>query len=172
MNPSRARSQGRPSPSPHMHPSGLPAPDDASRPRSQAGASTQQPQYAYPVYPHGGSPAAHGRTATEATHRLPQHPAYAAPYGHHPAMPFHIDPSALATSGYPYAVSQPQYNTQQPAAGPSSGAGRGAQDASAVTANGRYECSWCGKSFTRPSSLKVCALALRDSSFFAEIDLA
>ncbi len=83
------------------------------------------------------------------------------PYGHPSAIPRHIDPNALATSGYPYAASQPippnQYQAQQAVAGVSSGAGMSAHEALSAdrSSSGRYECQWCGKGFTRPSSLKA-----------------
>ncbi|KIP10881.1 hypothetical protein PHLGIDRAFT_64854 [Phlebiopsis gigantea 11061_1 CR5-6] len=69
-------------------------------------------------------------------------------------MPRHIDPNALATSGYPYAASQPLAPYQQ-----GSQAGAATYDPTGLdrttSATGRYECSWCGKGFTRPSSLKI-----------------
>ncbi|KAJ3552206.1 hypothetical protein NM688_g4273 [Phlebia brevispora] len=116
-------------------------------------------QHLHPGYAYGSrsaSPAAYARNPPDAAHRPPSQQGYPG-YGHASALSRHIDPNALATSGYPYAVSQPApYQAQQPLAGGSSGAGRqGLDSASGERVSGRYECSWCGKTFTRPSSLKI-----------------
>lgn len=102
------------------------------------------------------SPALQARTTSEPAYRSAVHPAYSG-YGHPSAvMTRHIDPNVLATSGYPYAASQPlpQFSHQSSSLGPG---GRGTDPSADRTSStsGRYECQWCGKSFTRPSSLKV-----------------
>lgn len=152
--PPHGRPQGYASNSPRISLSGLSIHDDAPHQYSQSSTAThgQHLHPEYPDYSRSGSPAAHVRNPADAF-RPPSHQGYPA-YGHAPAITRHIDPNALATSGYPYAVSQPQYPGQL--AGPSSGAERSVHDVAAERSTaGRYECTWCGKSFTRPSSLKV-----------------
>lgn len=137
--------------------------DDGS-PGQQPARSSGSSSRSYSSYPEQGrsaSPAMQARTASDSAYRPASHPPYPA-YGHPSAMmPRHIDPNALATSGYPYAASQPL--PTYPHQGPQPGQGsRGTDSLSAErpsTAPGRYECSWCGKGFTRPSSLKVSRLS-------------
>lgn len=154
-------SQGRPSSSStsqQMPRGGQTVDDRVPRAHGHGGAPPpggQQLPPGYPNYPASGVPAAQPRNPADATYRPSSQHGYPS-YSHPPPLPRHIDPNALATSGYPYAVSQPQYTMPQTMGGPSSGVGRGAQDGAASgTIPGRYECDWCGKGFTRPSSLKV-----------------
>lgn len=137
--------------------------DDAA-PRSQTPAATRGPTAsarthgAYPDSARPASPATHARPPSAAGYRpiLPQgHAPQYPPYARGTSIR-HIDPNALATSGYPYAVSQP-LAPYPPGAAHAGAAGYdpAGADRAAALANGRYECSWCGKGFTRPSSLKV-----------------
>lgn len=132
--------------------------DDGSQghPATRSSSSSGRSYSGYPDPSRAGSPALQARAASDSSFRPASHPPYPA-YGYPSAiMPRHIDPSALATSGYPYAASQPlpQSSHQGPQPGPGS---RGTDSSSdrPSTAPGRYECTWCGKGFTRPSSLKV-----------------
>ncbi|OBZ68292.1 hypothetical protein A0H81_11709 [Grifola frondosa] len=61
----------------------------------------------------------------------------------------------IASGSYPYSASQPMM--RQPVPGSSGGPAWAVADpaASERPSSSRYECSYCGKSFTRPSSLKV-----------------
>ena len=158
--PSTQASSRRPSSSssPHIPLARLALADD---PRTQTPVSGSRAPRSHSSYPDGrpASPAAHARPAPEPSYRpiLPQtHPAqYGPPYARStPIMPRHIDPNALATSGYPYAASQPLAPYQQGSQG-----GAATYDPTGLdrttSATGRYECTWCGKGFTRPSSLKV-----------------
>ncbi|PSR74623.1 hypothetical protein PHLCEN_2v9689 [Hermanssonia centrifuga] len=157
-----------PSSSPHIPFNRLSLADERSYPQAQGVPSnswsqhgTARPHPSYPDNARAASPAQvrnptdAGRPASRQGQR--NYP----PYGHPSAIPRHIDPNALATSGYPYAASQPippnQYQAQQAVAGVSSGAGMSAHEALSAdrSSSGRYECQWCGKGFTRPSSLKA-----------------
>ncbi|KAI0092939.1 hypothetical protein BDY19DRAFT_397512 [Irpex rosettiformis] len=129
--------------------------DGSSHASSSRAGSSARP---HPSFDPGrsSSPALQVRTTSEPAYRPGVHPAYP-PYGHPSAiMTRHIDPNALATSGYPYAASQPQPQFAHP--NPQLGPGGRSTDPSADRTSsipGRYECNWCGKGFTRPSSLKI-----------------
>ena len=163
--PSSQANSRRPSTSssPHIPLSRLALADDGSHPRSRTPAVVSQTPAGHtrphPAYSDArpASPAAHVRQGSESSYRpiLPQS-QYGPPYARStPILPRHIDPNALATSGYPYAASQPPAPYQQ---GSQQG-GAATYDPAGVdrtaSATGRYECTWCGKGFTRPSSLKV-----------------
>ncbi|KAI0745734.1 hypothetical protein C8Q76DRAFT_764865 [Earliella scabrosa] len=81
----------------------------------------------------------------------------------HPAMPVQAYPhgypaqyhprTPIPTGSYPYAGSQPMSHAGSPMqqqAYPGTEA-----TASDRTTSSRYECTYCGKGFTRPSSLKI-----------------
>lgn len=149
--------------SPHIPFQRLTISDDGSQAQHAASSRHGIPtSRSYAAYPDGrpASPAMQMRTSSDSAHRPASQmgPQQYSSYGHHSSiMPRHIDPSALATSGYPYAASQPlpPYAPQNPQSMSST---RGSDSASVerpTTASGRYECNWCGKGFTRPSSLKV-----------------
>ncbi|KAI0344652.1 hypothetical protein BDW22DRAFT_1071258 [Trametopsis cervina] len=135
--------------------------DDASTHSHPGAAWPSHPGRSHPGFEQGrsASPALQARTISEPAYRSaahPNHPAFPA-YGHPSVMmPRHIDPNALATSGYPYAASQPLPQLSHPPSQPSSGS-RGTDSAAERPSvqPGRYECDWCGKGFTRPSSLKI-----------------
>lgn len=129
--------------------------DSASHASSSWTSSSTRPHPSFDPG-HSSPPALQARTTSEPAYRSGVHPAYPA-HGHPPViMTRHIDPNALAMSGYPYAASQPM--PQMSHSGSQLGPGGRSTDPSAdrmSSAPGRYECNWCGKGFTRPSSLKV-----------------
>ena len=139
-----------PSGSPHMSASRL-------APNEEAYASGgPRPVRSFPSYPEdtrSASQSGHARNASDSRYNAPVHgsPAQYASYGHHPSA---------HGNGYPYAASQPQPSRHPSIPIPGSSSGHAQDAASHSTANPaaqphRYECSYCGKGFTRPSSLKV-----------------
>lgn len=149
--------------SPHIPLQRLALVDDTPQQRSSTPhhRDTATDMRAVPPFARNGSPgssAPHTGTSSDPSYRpVSQHnhpPQYQTPYPARPptVMPRHIDPNALATSGYPYAASLPPPPHPPPT-------GRMPYDPSTLdrtpNASGRYECGWCGKGFTRPSSLKA-----------------
>lgn len=149
--------------SPHIPLQRLALVDDIPQQRSSTPhhRDTATDMRAVPPFARNGSPgssAPHTGTSSDPSYRpVSQHnhpPQYQTPYPARPptVMPRHIDPNALATSGYPYAASLPPPPHPPPT-------GRMPYDPSTLdrtpNASGRYECGWCGKGFTRPSSLKI-----------------
>ncbi|CCM01473.1 uncharacterized protein FIBRA_03527 [Fibroporia radiculosa] len=101
-------------------------------------------------YP-GSTPSATQHPPGYGVHHLSQQHPQA---GHVPSSQYasqaqsgHIMPSG----NYPYPASQPHYAS---VAGPSS-LRPGAEMTVERSSSSRYECSYCGKGFTRPSSLKI-----------------
>lgn len=115
---------------------------------SSRGQSSRSPA-TYPDSSRPTSPPSQTRSSSEAYRAiLPQtHTAYSRAG----IVTRHIDPNALATSGYPYAASQPLPPNAQGQQYPYDPSMLDRQ----ASASGRYECMWCGKGFTRPSSLRV-----------------
>ena len=116
------------------HPSGSHHPRNASDPASYAYAPAPAPPHPHPqgmpAYPQGYPP------------QYAQHPRGPIPTGSYPYAGAH----AMAHPGMA-SVPGPQHQPYHPDAGAGD---RGSSS--------RYECSYCGKGFTRPSSLKVRAL--------------
>lgn len=144
----RQLSRGASSPAPHGYAPGTPRsyPSYPDAQRSQQTGSqhprTSSDPAGYPAYPQGMTP----------------HPTTMQPYpAGYPTQPYgQIHPRApIPTGSYPYAGAQ---HVQYP--GLTAGSSRqqypggeaGFGDRSSTS---RYECSYCGKGFTRPSSLRV-----------------
>lgn len=134
----------------------------ASRPSSamgSRGAVQNAPARSYPSIPGSGyssQSSMHPRGVpadpTQARGGSSYYPSgvqqpYPQPYAQQANM--RMDPRALGSGTYPYAPSQSQMG-QIPISSSSGGLRTGADNASS-----RYECSYCSKGFTRPSSLKV-----------------
>ena len=118
--------------------------------------------HSFPAYPdmaRPGSSHQHPRNASDPA----AYPPYAQGMVPHPAMPVQAYPhgypaqyhprTPIPTGSYPYAGSQPMSHGGSPMqqqAYPGTEA-----TASDRTTSSRYECTYCGKGFTRPSSLKV-----------------
>ncbi|TCD71247.1 hypothetical protein EIP91_011725 [Steccherinum ochraceum] len=122
----------------------------------QYASSATRLSRSYPPYPEetrSASSANHGRNASDSrygpVHGSP-HPQYAQ-FGH----------PSTAHGGYPYHASQPPPGRHPSLPGAGSSSGGVSQDmTSQSTPNSgaqphRYECTYCGKGFTRPSSLKI-----------------
>ncbi|EPS97713.1 hypothetical protein FOMPIDRAFT_1061694 [Fomitopsis schrenkii] len=170
---------GRPSVSPHIPFQRLALDDDRrNRTGSPAPGSSGQASSAHPhpVYPPPGAPGvypppgasgtgSHARTASVPSH-LPYAYATPLPAGQQYPQYTHAQPpypqqthqmmsrTPMPTGVYPYATPHSQY-PGQPMPMPSSS--RITTDAVAPerSAAARYECSYCHKGFTRPSSLKI-----------------
>lgn len=137
-------SRGASSPAPYAHTPGTP--------RSYPGYPDMARQSTPSQHPRGGSdpsgyPAYAQSVAPHPSVQTYPH-GYPPQYAHHPRNP-------IPTGSYPYAGSQVMSH-----AGPSMqhqpypGMEGTAADRSSSS---RYECTYCGKGFTRPSSLKVCS---------------
>ncbi len=138
----RYMSRGASSPAPYPHAPGTPRsypgyPDMTRQPTpSQHPRGASDPS-AYPAYAQNMPPHA-------SVQSYPR--GYPPQYAHHPRNP-------IPTGSYPYAGSQAMLHAgpsmqQQPYPG--------MEGASADrSSSSRYECNYCGKGFTRPSSLKV-----------------
>jgi len=160
----------QPSSSPQLPFHRLAIADDDRRYRPQSPAAGQRgtltSSQTYPSYPGGprpSTPSNHLRNVSDPNQRSS---AYGTPRqsshqymhaGHAPYAPDasrSMDRNVVQSGSYPYSASQPRY-AQMPIAG-SSVAGGTAEAATAErTSSSRYECSYCGKGFTRPSSLKI-----------------
>ena len=145
-DPRYAASPRAASPAPHGYTPGTPRsypsyPDPMQHvPASHHPRNASDPTSSYPAgYPHG-APSTSQRAAVPMT-QYPQGytPQYSQPVarapiptGIHPYAPTHMSHPGIGPNHQPYP------------------------DASAGDkGSSRYECSWCGKGFTRPSSLKV-----------------
>lgn len=145
----RQMSRGASSPAPHGYAPGTP--------------------HSYPTYPdvprHQQSAAHHPRNASDPSAyptyspNMAPHPSLQAYPAGYPTQQYgHIHPrTPIPTGSYPYAGSQQMHPGM--VAGPSGshhqpypGTEAAASDRSPSS---RYECTYCGKGFTRPSSLKV-----------------
>ncbi|KAI0785616.1 hypothetical protein C8Q75DRAFT_794569 [Abortiporus biennis] len=69
--------------------------------------------------------------------------------------PRQLPASNLTGGAYGYAQPPSARHPSLPVPGSSSGLPRSSQDAMQPASPHRYECSYCGKGFTRPSSLKI-----------------
>ncbi|KAH9949565.1 hypothetical protein B0H21DRAFT_819950 [Amylocystis lapponica] len=161
----------QPSSSPQVPYGRLPLTDDERRYMSQSpsfAAASRSPSHSYPhsypplqTVPRPSTPSGHSRHATEPIYR-PQPYAPSPPSSlHHPprgqshpsmyvALPQPGPP--VGTGTYPYSPIPPY--THQPVAGPSTSR-PAVESPPAERISARYECSYCGKGFTRPSSLKI-----------------
>ncbi|KAF9820392.1 hypothetical protein IEO21_01401 [Rhodonia placenta] len=135
--------------------------DRRSRPQSPAAglrgnASSSQ---TYPSYQGGPRPSTPGhlRNASDPAQRAiygaHPHPSQYANAGHpgfQPRVPQGTDRIIPASGTYPYAASQQAYPSMPIASTSSAG-----DAAAGRSSSSRYECNYCGKGFTRPSSLKI-----------------
>ncbi|OJT14514.1 Zinc finger protein C25B8.19c [Trametes pubescens] len=143
----------------------------ASSPAPRGYAAPGTPR-SYPAYPdmqrHQQQPASHHpRTASDPqASGYPAYPQHMAPHPGPPLQPYpagyptqqyaQIHPrTPIPTGSYPYAGTQHMHPGM--VAGPSGsqpypGTEPGAPDRSSSS---RYECTYCGKGFTRPSSLRI-----------------
>ncbi|PCH43764.1 hypothetical protein WOLCODRAFT_164706 [Wolfiporia cocos MD-104 SS10] len=153
--PQHARPAPGSPPTAHRHP-GLTADDERAR-RARSPATAGQRGNSLPSRMYSSAPpppaAGHARTASDSaryahSQQQQQQQQYA-----HAGAPYALPGASrgvLPSGTYPYAASQPAY----PAAVAGSSAS-GAGDPAAAERASRYECSYCGKGFTRPSSLRI-----------------
>lgn len=157
----------QPSTSPQTALRGLSISDDdprhLSRPSSAMGGATLlSSSRSYSAYPDSTGYAApasmHPRGASDPARTSSGSSGYHASTTQPPMQPYQqsysqqagmraMDPRALASGTYPYAPPQPQIG-QIPVSSASS-------SSRVDSGASRYECSYCSKGFTRPSSLRV-----------------
>ncbi|KZT70973.1 hypothetical protein DAEQUDRAFT_707717 [Daedalea quercina L-15889] len=161
---------GRPSASPQIPFHRLALTDDASHHRTGSPAPgsrgyTSSSHQLPPGYsPTPGQPGTGSHVRTPPVSSRPY--AYGAPppagqqyihhgHGQHPSYASHrVSRGEMPTGVYPYATPQSQYPGQPMPVASSSRATTEATPPERSTA-ARYECSYCHKGFTRPSSLKI-----------------
>ncbi|KAI0081234.1 hypothetical protein K474DRAFT_1413364 [Panus rudis PR-1116 ss-1] len=118
---------------------------------SRSMTPTPRPYHTYPQDPRAVQSYAHnGRSSTDAAQRTPY--TYPSASTRQPTM------NPGANSGYPYSASHPPVATHPSLTmpGPSNPHGQPAYEPErSSSGQHRYECSYCGKGFTRPSSLKI-----------------
>lgn len=165
--------QARQSASPHL--SRLQLADEDPRSISRGASSPAPPGYApgtrrsFPVYPDQQQPTTshHPRGSSDPAsypayaQGVPAHPSVQSyPHGYPPqyAQPNHPR-TPIPTGSYPYAGAQTVAHPGMGMVGPPGpqhqpypGADQTVGDRSSTS---RYECTYCGKGFTRPSSLRV-----------------
>lgn len=133
-------------------------------PGSRRQAASAHPHPVCPLPPGAPGTGSHARTvpvpslpSTYATppfagHQYSQYAHGQPPYSQHPHQA--MSRTQMPTGVYPYATPHSQY-PGQPMPVPSSSRIRTDAVTPERPATARYECSYCQKGFTRPSSLKV-----------------
>ncbi|CAL1707605.1 unnamed protein product [Somion occarium] len=144
-----------PSSSPQIPFNNLHISDDPRYPPGTSRSMTPTPR-TYPAYPQ--DPRANpqyvlGRSSTDPRHASSSQ--YQA-YGQVPPMSSR-QTGAMPSNAYPYSASLPPVSRHPslPMPAGSSSSSHYPQEPERMASGHRYECSYCGKGFTRPSSLKI-----------------
>lgn len=125
----------------------------ASSSNSRSMTPTPRPYPQYGQDPRASAHYAHGRSSADPRHgSSSQYPMY----GQVPPVSSR-QTGPMPSNAYPYSASLPPVSRHPslPMPNASSTAVQYAQEQERISSGHRYECSYCGKGFTRPSSLKV-----------------
>ncbi len=155
--PSAPRDGRHPSASPHIPFNRLALSDDVPRygspaPPSHLNSSASRSHHPYDQ--RSVAPPLHGRTLSDSGDPERRSGSYYSAYGHPSARQIPVN------GGYPYGSQPPvSRHPSLPVPGSVSAANHPLPDPNVTperpSASHKYECSYCGKGFTRPSSLKV-----------------
>ncbi|KAK7687065.1 hypothetical protein QCA50_009565 [Cerrena zonata] len=125
----------------------------ASSSNSRSMTPTPRPYPPYGQDPRASAQYAHGRSSADPRHgSSSQYPMY----GQVPPVSSR-QTGPMPSNAYPYSASLPPVSRHPslPMPGGPGSSAQYAQEPERTSSGHRYECSYCGKGFTRPSSLKI-----------------